>query len=111
MAWCSSTPPALQLHDTGALVAALQSGKVAAAGLDHFEGEWLLEGRAAALIANHGLVAVAPRPDKALHDTAPVERSAQIAWGAMALGGTVPIPNEVNKNFAAVYTYLHQHPL
>lgn len=30
-----------QLHDIGALVAALQSGKVAAAGLDHFEGEWL----------------------------------------------------------------------
>lgn len=30
-----------QLHDTDALVAALQSGKVAAAGLDNFEGEWL----------------------------------------------------------------------
>ena len=27
------------LHDTDALVAALQSGKVSAAGLDHFEGE------------------------------------------------------------------------
>jgi D-3-phosphoglycerate dehydrogenase / 2-oxoglutarate reductase len=30
-----------QLHDTDALVAALRSGKVAAAGLDHFVGEWL----------------------------------------------------------------------
>jgi D-3-phosphoglycerate dehydrogenase len=30
-----------QLHDTDALVAALDSGKVAAAGLDHFAGEWL----------------------------------------------------------------------
>ena len=30
-----------QLHDTDALVAALQSGKVAAAGLDHFVGEHL----------------------------------------------------------------------
>jgi len=30
-----------QLHDTDALVAALQTGKVAAAGLDHFDGEWL----------------------------------------------------------------------
>jgi D-3-phosphoglycerate dehydrogenase / 2-oxoglutarate reductase len=30
-----------QLHDTDALVAALRSGKVSAAGLDHFEGESL----------------------------------------------------------------------
>lgn len=30
-----------QLHDNDALVAALESGKVSAAGLDHFEGEWL----------------------------------------------------------------------
>jgi D-3-phosphoglycerate dehydrogenase len=29
------------LHDTDALVAALESGHVGAAGLDHFEGEWL----------------------------------------------------------------------
>jgi len=30
-----------QLHDTDALVGALRAGKVAAAGLDHFAGEWL----------------------------------------------------------------------
>lgn len=30
-----------QLHDTSALVDALRAGKVAAAGLDHFAGEWL----------------------------------------------------------------------
>jgi D-3-phosphoglycerate dehydrogenase / 2-oxoglutarate reductase len=30
-----------QLHDTNALVDALRTGKVAAAGLDHFVGEWL----------------------------------------------------------------------
>ena len=30
-----------QLHDADALVAALRSGKVSAAGLDHFVGEWL----------------------------------------------------------------------
>lgn len=70
-----------------------------------------LEGRAAALIANHGLVAVGPRPDKALHVTALIERSAQIVWGARALGGPVPIPDEVNNNLASVYTYLRQHPL
>lgn len=65
-----------------------------------------LEGRAAALIANHGLVAVAPRPDRALHVTALVERTAQIAWGARALGGPVPIPEDVNVNFGAVYRFL-----
>lgn len=65
-----------------------------------------LEGRAAALIANHGLVAVGPRPDKVLHVTALVERTAQIVWGARALGGPVPIPEDVNRNFGGVYTYL-----
>jgi L-fuculose-phosphate aldolase len=65
-----------------------------------------LEGRGAALIANHGLVAVGPRPDKVLHITALVERTAQIVWGARALGGPVPIPEDVNRNFAGVYGYL-----
>lgn len=65
-----------------------------------------LQGRGAALVANHGLVAVGPRPDKVLHITALVERTAQIAWGARALGGAVPVPEEVNRNFAGVYTYL-----
>jgi L-fuculose-phosphate aldolase len=68
-----------------------------------------LQDRAAALIANHGLVAVGPRPDKVLHVTALVERTAQIAWGVKALGGPVPIPDEVNKNFAAVYGYLRSN--
>jgi L-fuculose-phosphate aldolase len=70
-----------------------------------------LEGRAAALIANHGLVAVGPRPDKVLHVTALVERTAQIVWGARALGGPVPIPEDVNRNFAGVYHYLRANPL
>ncbi|GAB1812646.1 L-fuculose-phosphate aldolase [Mycobacterium sp. MUNTM1] len=65
-----------------------------------------LQGRGAALIANHGLVAVGPRPDKVLHITALVERTAQIVWGARALGGPVPIPENVNRNFASVYGYL-----
>jgi L-fuculose-phosphate aldolase len=69
-----------------------------------------LEGRGAALIANHGLVAVGPRPDKALHVTALVERTAQIVWGARSLGGPVPIPEEVNRNFAMVYGYLRTNP-
>ena len=70
-----------------------------------------LQDRAAALIANHGLVAVGPRPDKALHVTALVERTAQIVWGARALGGPVPIPDDVNRNFAGVYTYLRTNPM
>jgi L-fuculose-phosphate aldolase len=70
-----------------------------------------LDGRAAALIANHGLVAVGRRPDRVLHVTALVERTAQIAWGARALGGHVPIPDDVNGNFAAVYTYLRANPM
>jgi L-fuculose-phosphate aldolase len=70
-----------------------------------------LEGRAAALIANHGLVAVGPRPDKVLHVTALVERTAQIVWGARALGGPVPIPENVNRNFAGVYSYLRANPM
>jgi L-fuculose-phosphate aldolase len=69
-----------------------------------------LEGRAAALIANHGLVAVGPRPDKVLHVTALVERTAQIVWGAKTLGGPVPIPEDVNRNFAGVYSYLRANP-
>ena len=70
-----------------------------------------LQDRGAALIANHGLVAVGPRPDKALHITALVERSAQIVWGARALGGPLPIPEEVNRNFAGVYSYLRTNPM
>ncbi|BBZ45786.1 L-fuculose-phosphate aldolase [Mycobacterium parmense] len=70
-----------------------------------------LDGRAAALIANHGLVAVGPRPDKVLHVTALVERTAQIVWGAIALGGPVSIPEDVNRNFAGVYGYLRANPM
>jgi L-fuculose-phosphate aldolase len=70
-----------------------------------------LEGRAAALIANHGLVAVGPRPDKVLHVTALVERTAQIVWGTRALGGPVPIPDDVNAGFAGIYGYLRTNPM
>jgi len=62
-----------------------------------------LEGRGAALIANHGMVAVGPRPSTVLHITALVERSAQIVWGARALGEPVPLPEKVNQGFASIY--------
>jgi L-fuculose-phosphate aldolase len=70
-----------------------------------------LDGRGAALIANHGMVAIGPRPDKALHITALVERSAQIVWGARALGGPIPIPDKVNRSFANIYSYLRANPM
>jgi len=41
-----------QLHDTDALVDALRSGKVAAAGLDHFVGEWLPTDHPLTVMAN-----------------------------------------------------------
>ena len=62
-----------------------------------------LQDRGAALLANHGLVAVGPNPAKVLHIVSLVERTAQIAWGARALGGVVPIPEKTNQDFAGVY--------
>jgi len=70
-----------------------------------------LEGRGAALIANHGMVAVGPKPSTVLHITALVERSAQIVWGAKALGAVHPLPDKVNDGFASIYGYLRQNPL
>ena len=70
-----------------------------------------LQDRGAALIANHGMVAVGPGPQQALHITALVERSAQIVWGARAVGQVVPLPAKVDAGFAAIYSYLRQNPM
>lgn len=70
-----------------------------------------LEGRGAALIANHGMVAVAPNPAKALHITALVERSATIVWGARQLGEAHALPDTVNDGFASIYRYLRDNPM
>jgi L-fuculose-phosphate aldolase len=67
-----------------------------------------LEGRGAALIANHGMVAVGPNPDKVLHITALVERSAKIIWGARLLGEVHTLPAEVDQSFASVYEFMRQ---
>jgi L-fuculose-phosphate aldolase len=69
-----------------------------------------LDARGAALLANHGMVAVGPHPAAALHVTALVERSAQIVWGARLLGSPEPIPQAVNDSFASVYAWLRQNP-
>ena len=49
--------------------------------------------RAAVLMANHGLLAVARSAIDALKVTSLVERSAHIVWGARVLGGPVPLPS------------------
>ncbi|MCU1373760.1 MAG: ribulose-5-phosphate 4-epimerase-like epimerase or aldolase [Actinomycetia bacterium] len=69
-----------------------------------------LEGRGAALLANHGTIAVGPSPAKALHITALVERSAQIVWGARQLGGEHHLPDEVNATFSSYYGFMRQSP-
>jgi L-fuculose-phosphate aldolase len=68
-----------------------------------------LQGRGAALIANHGMVAVAPTMTKAMHITALVERSAKIIWGARQLGTIHPLPEKVDRNFQSVYEYLRNN--
>jgi L-fuculose-phosphate aldolase len=62
--------------------------------------------RGAALLANHGMVAVGKSPADALHVTALVERTAEIIIGAMVLGGAVHLPDKVNSDFAGVYGFL-----
>lgn len=62
-----------------------------------------LADRGAALLANHGLVAVGRTPADALHVTAVVERSAQIVLGARTLGQAWTIPADVDRNLAGVY--------
>jgi L-fuculose-phosphate aldolase len=68
-----------------------------------------LKDRGAALIANHGLVAVGPRPDKVLHITALVERNAQIVFGARLLGQIHELPETINQQFAGYYGYMRQN--
>jgi L-fuculose-phosphate aldolase len=69
-----------------------------------------LEGRGAALIANHGLVAVGSDPAAAFHITALVERSAQITWGARSLGPLHPLPEQVNDSFERHYLHQRRNP-
>lgn len=67
--------------------------------------------RGAALLANHGLVTCAATPAKALHNAALAERTAQIVWGARAMGATIhPLPEKVNTDMAGVYRYLRENP-
>lgn len=62
-----------------------------------------LADRGAVLLANHGMVAIAPDLRRAFHITALVERTAQVAWGALQLGRVVDVPEAVLSRFGAVY--------
>jgi len=64
-----------------------------------------VESRACVLMANHGLFAVGKTPKDVLHIAALVERTAEIIWGARALGKVVPLPDEVGATFQGYYRY------
>jgi L-fuculose-phosphate aldolase len=68
-----------------------------------------LADRGAALLANHGMVAVGKDPANVLHVTAMVERAAEIVAGSKALGGPVNLPDKINTNFNGVYKYLREN--
>lgn len=70
-----------------------------------------LADRGAALLANHGLVTCGPSPEKALHNAALVERTAEIIAGARSMGATIhPLPEKVNTDMAGVYRYVRDNP-
>ncbi|HVN50967.1 MAG TPA: class II aldolase/adducin family protein [Acidimicrobiales bacterium] len=68
-----------------------------------------LADRSAALMANHGLVAIGKSVDDALHSALVVEHNAQIFWGAKLLGGVVPLPEKDRTNFKNVYDYIREY--
>jgi L-fuculose-phosphate aldolase len=71
----------------------------------------VLGDRSAALLANHGLVAIGADPYSALRVTALVEKVAQIVIGARAIGGEAAVPDDVKQNFHGVYQLLRPHRL
>ncbi len=62
--------------------------------------------RGAVLMANHGLLTVGRDIGDALKVAKLVERTAQIVWGARALGRVVPLPDDTLKKFAPIYKFL-----
>lgn len=71
-----------------------------------------LADRSAALLANHGIVTIGATPHKALHAAGVVERTAQIVWGARALGSPLhELPEKANEDMGGVYKYLRDNPM
>jgi L-fuculose-phosphate aldolase len=62
--------------------------------------------RAAVLMANHGLLTVGKSPKDALKIANLVEITAEMVWGARALGDLVPLPEKTRQKMAPIYKML-----
>ena len=62
--------------------------------------------RSAVLMANHGLLTVGKNLAQAHKVAGLVERTAEIVWGARALGPVVPLPDETLEKFAPIYKFM-----
>lgn len=67
-----------------------------------------VENRGAVLMANHGLLTVGKDLKQAYKVASLVERTAEIIWGARALGPLIPLPQETLDRFAPIYKFLRQ---
>lgn len=65
--------------------------------------------RGAVLMANHGLLTVGKDLAQAHKVAGLVERTAEIVWGARALGEIVPLPKETLEKFAPIYKFMRSH--
>ena len=70
----------------------------------------LLHDRAAALLANHGLVVVAATPAEAIDLTKLVERAARIMAGAERVGTPAALPELIRAEFRGAYLERRRHP-
>ena len=61
--------------------------------------------RAAVIMANHGLFACGKTPKDALHVASLVERTAEVVWGARALGSIIGVPDDIGAKYASYYRY------
>ena len=61
--------------------------------------------RAAVVMANHGLFACGKTCKDTLHIASLVERTAEVVWGARALGSIVEVPAEIGAKYASYYRY------
>ena len=62
--------------------------------------------RGAVLMANHGLLTVGKSPKDALKIANLVEITAEMVWGARALGPLVPLPETTKQKMAPIYKML-----